>query len=162
MRRRFARRRRRESSGYAPAGGHGDRGRGHRSAAHRSAQPTAEPEDTGETGLARPTMGAAGASGTAKTGEFASVSAGDYHTCGVNRDSSVECWGNDNYGQATPPTGEFASVSAGYDHACGMKRDGSVECWGSNEDFDGNVIGQATPPAGEFASVNAGDSTLAA
>ena len=46
-------------------------------------------------------------------GDFASVSAGLDHTCGVGIDGSVACWGDDRLGQATPPEGEFASVSAG-------------------------------------------------
>ena len=45
--------------------------------------------------------------------QFASVSAGGFHTCGVSTDGSVECWGFDLSGQATPPSGEFASVSGG-------------------------------------------------
>ena len=81
--------------------------------------------------------------------KWASVSAGGGHTCGVQRDGSVGCWGDDSYGQATPPGGEFVSVNAGYQHTCGVKRDGSVACWGSNG------AGHSTPPAGEFASVSA-------
>ena len=46
-------------------------------------------------------------------GEFVSVSAGVWHTCGVRTDGSVECWGDDDSGQATPLAGEFVSVSAG-------------------------------------------------
>ena len=84
------------------------------------------------------------------TGEFASVSAGSGHTCGVKPDGSVTCWGLDISGQATPPAGEFDSVSAGSSHTCGVKPDGSIACWGRN------LEGQATPPAGGFASVSAG------
>ena len=58
-----------------------------------SSQPTTEPEAT-------------------ETGEFASVSTGEDHTCGVKRDGSVECWGNDEWGRATPPGGGVASVLA--------------------------------------------------
>ncbi len=83
---------------------------------------------------------------------FASVSAGGIHTCGVRRDGSVACWGNDSDdGRATPPAGEFASVSAGGIHTCGVRRDGAVDCWGDGD------YGQATPPSGEFASVSAGE-----
>ncbi len=86
--------------------------------------------------------------GTSAT--FASVSAGGEHTCGVKLDGSVQCWGSDVAGQATPPGGVFASVSAGMFHTCGVKTNGFVQCWGRDD------YGQSTPPAGEFASVNAG------
>ena len=67
---------------------------------------------------------------TPPAGEFATVSAGTFHTCGVKRDGSVACWGDDEYGQATPPGGEFASVIAGDFHTCGVQWDGSIACWG--------------------------------
>ena len=59
-----------------------------------------------------------------------SVSAGGTHTCGLRNDGSVECWGQDNYGQSTPPSGTFESVSAGYLHTCGVTDIGGTECWG--------------------------------
>ena len=90
------------------------------------------------------------ASTTATDGEFASVSAGWLHTCGLGRGGLVECWGSDEFGQASPLSGEFSSVSAGGFHTCGLRRDGSVECWGSDE------FGQASPLSGEFSSVSAG------
>ena len=83
-------------------------------------------------------------------GEFASVSAGGFHTCGVKTDGSVQCWDYAEPGQSTPPGREFASVSAGYWHTCGVKTDGSIQCWGDDE------YGQSTPPHREFASVSAG------
>ena len=89
-------------------------------------------------------------------GLFRSVSVGQWHTCGVRRDGSVDCWGaNDSLsgrsiGQATPPSGSFVSVSAGSLHTCGVRINASVDCWG----YD--IAGQATPPAGPFVSVNAG------
>ena len=82
---------------------------------------------------------------------FLSVSAGVRHTCGVRDDGSVECWGQDYYGQSTPPGGQFDSVSAGWYHTCGVRDDGSVECWGSNG------WGPSTPPGGQFSSVSAGE-----
>ena len=65
---------------------------------------------------------------TPPEGEFASVSEGDDHTCGVRVDGSVAYWGDNEYGQATPPEGEFASVSAGIMRTCEVKVDGSVAC----------------------------------
>ena len=94
-------------------------------------------------------------------GLFRSVSVGQWHTCGVRRDGSVDCWGaNDSLsgrsiGQATPPAGSFVSVSAGSLHTCGVRSNASVDCWG----YD--IAGQATPPAGPFVSVNAGGYILA-
>ena len=82
---------------------------------------------------------------------FTSISAGGYHTCGVKTDSSVLCWGDDTYGQATPPSDSFVSVSAGNHHTCGIKSDVSVACWG----YD--ITDQATPPSGSFVSVSAGN-----
>ena len=86
---------------------------------------------------------------TETTGDFASVSAGGGHTCGVRQDGSVACWGDDESGAATPPEGKFTSISAGSSHTCGVQQDSSVACWGWDDD------GQATPPAGGFASVSA-------
>ena len=81
-------------------------------------QPTAGPEATEGADDAAPRLADSGDPGTAKV-EFASVSAGGIHTCGVMRDSTVACWGDDSAGQATPPAGEFASVSAGWEHTAG-------------------------------------------
>ena len=82
--------------------------------------------------------------------EFASISAGGNHTCGVGTDGYVGCWGEDWNGSTQPPDGEFSSVSAGEYHTCGVMTDGAVACWGSDDD------GEATPPEGEFTSVSAG------
>ena len=65
-------------------------------------------------------------------GAFASVSAGESHSCGVRTDGPVECWGFDFFGQASPPEGAFASVSAGRSHSCGVRTDSSIACWGSD------------------------------
>ena len=53
--------------------------------------------------------------------------------CGLRPDGSAVCWGDDEWGQASPPEGErFAAVSAGYSHTCGLRTDGSLLCWGEN------------------------------
>ena len=81
---------------------------------------------------------------------FTQVSSGGFHTCGVKSDDTLACWGQNNYGQATPPVGSFTQVSAGDWHTCGVKINGTLACWGHN------VYGQATPPAGEFTQVGTG------
>jgi len=79
---------------------------------------------------------------------FTQVSTGDYHTCGLKPDGSVECWG-----RADDRTGPFTQVSAGNDHNCAIRKsDGTVACWGANG------YGQANPPAGVvFTQVSAGE-----
>ena len=77
-----------------------------------------------------------------RTTELTSVSVGDTHACGLRPDGSVQCWGNDNNGEATPPEGEFTAVSAGPEHTCAISTDGSAECWGRDH------AGQATPAGG--------------
>ena len=67
-------------------------------------------------------------SGDAHEPRNVSVSAGHDYTCMVRTDGSVACWGDNEYGQATPPDGDFSSVSAGLFHTCGLKTDGSVAC----------------------------------
>ena len=43
---------------------------------------------------------------------------------------SVECWGSNHKGKATPPSGSFKSMSVGDQHSCAIRTDGSLECWG--------------------------------
>ena len=89
---------------------------------------------------------------TSPDGLFTSVSVGGRHACGVRTDGTVVCWGEHEYGQATPPpAGGFTSISVGGRHACGVRTDGTVVCWGEDE------YGQATPPAGGFTSISVGD-----
>src|SRR2546428_3389795 len=64
---------------------------------------------------------------------FATVSAGDSHTCGVTTEGAAYCWGDNSSGQlgdltaASQPSPvlvaggvSFAAVSAGYSHTCGV------------------------------------------
>ena len=81
---------------------------------------------------------------------FTQVAAGDIHGCGVKRDGSVACWGDNRSGQSTPPTDTFTQVAAGDFHSCGVKSDGGVACWGNND------FGRFTPPAGAFTQVAVG------
>ncbi len=78
------------------------------------------------------------------------IAAGQYHTCRVRADASVDCWGRNDFGQATAPAGAFLQVVAGSAHSCGLRSDSTIACWGNN------AFGQSTPPAGAFTQISSG------
>src|SRR5262245_58064714 len=92
----------------------------------------------------------AGADDSAGSGErsgrmWRSVAGGGSHTCGVRKNSSLWCWGENDAGQLglghrgrrLVPTRvsigtDWLQVSTGYAHTCGIRTDGSLWCWGWN------------------------------
>ncbi|HVH68840.1 MAG TPA: hypothetical protein VM716_13305 [Gemmatimonadales bacterium] len=78
--------------------------------------------------------------------DFAMVSVGGAHTCGVTTSGAGYCWGFGYWGQRgdgglgqsrampTPVAGAlvFASISAGGNHTCGVTTRKRVYCWGQN------------------------------
>jgi alpha-tubulin suppressor-like RCC1 family protein len=86
---------------------------------------------------------------------------GESHTCAIEADSTVYCWGKNNNGQlGVPPgsttcprvtgdipedvpcsptpaqitnLGKYKAVVAGSDHTCGIRNDDRVYCWGLND-----------------------------
>jgi len=105
---------------------------------------------------------------------FATVSAGETHTCGVTTGGVAYCWGNDGgigkLGDGTltsstipvPVAGglSFAMVSASALHTCGVTTDGAAYCWGDLPLGDGTSTSSNVPVqvAGGlmFATVSAG------
>ena len=83
-------------------------------------------------------------------GRYTQISAGKLHTCGVQLDGTVHCWGDDGRGQSSPPEGEFLQVSAGGGHSCGVKADSTIVCWGSS-------AVPSPPDENRFSAVSAGD-----
>lgn len=74
-----------------------------------------------------------------------SVAAGDAHTCAIDDDGALYCWGSNTRGQlgieqpaASLPArvGEredFRRLALGAEHSCAVTDVGSVWCWGNNE-----------------------------
>jgi serine/threonine protein kinase len=75
--------------------------------------------------------------------QFSSIVAGAAHTCGIARDGSAWCWGENNDGQlgnnstrdqATPVAVTrgftYLQLAAGEKHTCGIVSNGKAYCWG--------------------------------
>lgn len=84
------------------------------------------------------------------------------HTCAINTDGEVECWGcrppRQGYQCAIPddvkshkariannPTHSLRTIDVSEMHSCVVMKDGSVRCWGCEEPEN---YGQCAPPAG--------------
>ncbi len=80
------------------------------------------------------------------------VSAGGAHSCGIELDQDLECWGDDSSGQLEEvPPGDFLSISAGGAHSCAIRLNEELACWGEDSSSQLDEI-----PSGEFLSVSAG------
>jgi len=77
---------------------------------------------------------------------WSQISAGAKHTCarvkanhchgasGVcSTKGSIECFGDDFFGQSSPPPGAYAKVASGRDTTCSIRADSSILCWGNPE-----------------------------
>ena len=79
--------------------------------------------------------------------QFASLSAGADHTCGVATDNTVACWGHNGYGELGDGTtlnrwqpalvhglvpGKRVELSTGSFYTCAVTDGYAAYCWGSN------------------------------
>lgn len=108
--------------------------------------------------------------------DFAQVSAGLAHSCGVTRAGEAYCWGADDRGQLGDATTtsrsapvrvagshSFRLVRTGNNHTCGLTTGGEVTCWGANDRGqlgDGSTSLRSSPVRvsvdRQFVSVTAG------
>jgi alpha-tubulin suppressor-like RCC1 family protein len=91
--------------------------------------------------------------------KMSTVSAGYMHSCGINLEGELQCWGiaTEGYldgGQVRYlPPGQFISLSSGgMYHSCAIDTEASIHCWGT--DGWGQV---SQVPSGSFLQVAAGD-----
>ena len=92
-----------------------------------------------------------------------SLSSGGDHLCAIYDDSSLNCWGDNEFGQLGDGTeidrltlsevgldsGRTAvSVSTGHQHTCAVLDDASLKCWGNNnfgQLGDGTTTSSSSP-----------------
>ena len=132
------------------------------------------------TGTATITATAGGKSGTATvTGEILraeTITAGEYHSCGLSTSGAAYCWGSNGNGQLGDGTVQgrptpvqvsggltFTSIEAGSFHTVALTSTGAAYAWGHNgngELGDGTATHRAAPVAVSgghtFASIGAG------
>ncbi|MYH00741.1 MAG: hypothetical protein F4144_14825, partial [Acidimicrobiaceae bacterium] len=83
------------------------------------------------------------------------LAGGSYHTCVIEADGTLTCWGANNYGQLDAPAGTYKTVSAGALYSCAIATDDTIACWGFNTDGY-NTVGTTEPPAGTYTSFAVG------
>ena len=82
---------------------------------------------------------------------YSDVSVGSQYACAIRAgDSTLVCWGDNEFGKSTPPAGKYTQVSVGIDHACAVRADYRAVCWG-----DASSGGNA-PPTFVFSQVSVG------
>lgn len=72
-------------------------------------------------------------------------------SCGVAEDSTLRCWGADDYWDLFVPEGTFTDVSVGVFESCAIRTDGSITCWGGYRPF------LADENQGRFSEITAGN-----
>jgi alpha-tubulin suppressor-like RCC1 family protein len=77
--------------------------------------------------------------------QFASIAAGQRHTCAITRSGDAYCWGSNDAGQVNdfavtgptlakvPGVLPWTQITAGFSHSCAVRSDGVLVCWGSND-----------------------------
>jgi len=120
------------------------------------------------TGATEDGIGSTVAQRVAGSMRFASITAGDFHSCGVSVEHSAYCWGGNRSGQLgdgstsdsrvpVPVSGNlsFAELSPASDFTCAITMAGAAYCWGLNlnNQFGGDTVRESPTPIAVRGSV---------
>jgi alpha-tubulin suppressor-like RCC1 family protein len=78
--------------------------------------------------------------------DVSAVAMSNVHTCALETNGTVLCWGRNDEGEIGDGTSTFratptpasglsgvAKIACGFEHTCAVKTDGTVLCWGDND-----------------------------
>ena len=107
--------------------------------------------------------------------QWSSVVAGNHHSCGLRKDRTLWCWGENEHGELGVGDDErreestligeardWTNLSAGSHHTCGIRDGGRLYCWGRNDEGqlgDGTATTRHSPvrvPGEDWTDVDAG------
>ena len=69
------------------------------------------------------------------------IRTGIVHTCGLQTNGEVSCWGNDSYDRQAAPDVLMREIDINQNHGCGIGLDGMIYCWGND------AFGMLSPPS---------------
>lgn len=79
------------------------------------------------------------------------IGAGTLHSCQLDGDGRLACWGYPDNARTAPPEGSFSALAVGGEHSCALDSDGNIACWGDSR------YEQTAAPAGRFRLLEAGN-----
>ena len=77
----------------------------------------------------------------------AAVVSGGAHSCALEADGTINCWGANRFGQADAPDGHHTGLAGGVGHSCALRTDRTITCWGWNEHKQTDTPDGDTPPS---------------
>ncbi|WP_164710923.1 RCC1 domain-containing protein [Euzebya pacifica] len=66
-----------------------------------------------------------------RPGPYSTITAASNHTCALTTTGRADCWGSNDYGQASDRRGPFSAIDTSQYYTCAVTVAGAAACWGS-------------------------------